>query len=232
MRNKIKEWLADPDKSYLSGLALFNETKHSTQYDKFFALNNKPDPSSLPFKMLIQQLQNALRKIEQYPEEPVKLEGAKPIGTPSLKTKATQKQSVKILTEIDLKNLPEDLQANYNRTKEIVPEMNAVQQEMRDATTDEDRQNKAETLCNLEDEKDASWKAIDDFVAKTDVVEVVKEADPVALALAKNRRIENLKIYIGRENKRIEAGKVNESIMPGVVKKIDDWKKELSELEK
>ena len=235
MRNKIKEWLNNPEHLYKDGLGLYDKTKISTKFDKFFALVSEPEQSDLPFKMLIQQLQNALRKIEQNPVAEIVAPKAssKAIGTGKLNIKAkSQMAGIKVLTEIELTKLPEALQTMYLRTKQIVPEMNAVQQELRgEELTEEQRKVFADQLCELEDEKDACWKAIDAFglnIGKPK--EETKDVDPVAIALAKKTRIDNLVIYIGRTGKSIDEGKVPYDKQIRELEKIELWKKELSKL--
>ena len=146
-----------------------------------------------------------------------------------------EQKGLKVLTDEDL---PEELQQKRLRIKDIIPLMAAIHSEISIGNlSDDERQEKADELCNLDDERRSSWDAIDDYLGDNESV-IVEERkleysqDPVIRGTQIANRILRLKENIARSEKSAKDNKERKpNIATKAEKRAEKYKKELEELE-
>lgn len=232
---EIKAWLAEPKKSYSKGLEFYNQYKKNNNKDKFFASVENPELGSMHFNLLVTQVRNIHRKLSQNP----KLIKSKPIEikklSPVIKAGDKKKSKPTIVDNplVDVKELPPQLQEKYFENKQLVKDIMMKRQEMTDLGEGSDvndaRKTLANKICELDDKKAANWKAIDTWWNEKKNPQQPQQPETEAKKVKKDlRRIENLKIYIPRDTKKMQA---NPDKADEYKSKIENYKKELTQLE-
>jgi uncharacterized phage infection (PIP) family protein YhgE len=106
--------------------------------------------------------------------------------------------------------LPKDIQAKFDRTKEIVPLIAKIHAEISDKSlSDSERKKLADELCSLDDERRKLWDEIDAWTEGKDcILEETKEMSYSDIPLVKGmqiaKRIERLEENIKRTQQAIE----------------------------
>ncbi|MDR1436823.1 MAG: hypothetical protein LBI65_01760 [Candidatus Symbiothrix sp.] len=156
-----------------------------------------------------------------------------------LETELEEKLSRSGLKIIRYDDLPKDIKALFDRTKEIVPLMAVIHSELSvPGISDEVRKAKAAELCRLDDERRSAWDKIDAWSeGKNSVVDVPKEEvvysdDPLVKGMQISKRIARIEENIARTEKAIgghvKNGKKN--LEASARRRLDAYKKELAEL--
>jgi chromosome segregation ATPase len=128
-----------------------------------------------------------------------------------LETDLQSKLSLSGLKVVKYDDLPKDIKALYDRTKEIVPLMAKIHSEFSDPNlTDADRKARAQELCTLDDERRSIWDKIDAWSEGKDcVLDAPKEAafsnDPLVRGMQISKRMTRLEENIVRTGKSIEG---------------------------
>jgi hypothetical protein len=240
--NQIQTWLQNPDRDYATGLNLYNSYKINNKYDAFFAQVTAPHPNSMHFKILLDKIKDINRKLLANPSlvkpEPITV---KPINTDELKKKYNQRSKAiepkrpTIVDNplVDVKELPANLQKLYFENKDLVVKRAGQHEKMRlldpSPKFNAERKVLAQEIIQFDNTIAANWLEIDTWWKGHTTIKAEKNSqkDIVMETLAKKRKVENLKIYIAREEKKIAADPEQElKLRP----RIDGWKKELNEL--
>ena len=142
-------------------------------------------------------------------------------------------KGLKVLSDSDL---PSKIQEKRTRIKAIVPLMAVLHTEMSVETlTDDERKDKAEELCLLDDERRTLWDEVDDFLeGKESVLVEAKEIeysdDPIVKGVQVAKRIERLKENIKRSQKSADTSK-SPNIAASAQRRAEKYQVELDELE-
>ncbi|MDR0824584.1 MAG: hypothetical protein LBN74_05780 [Prevotella sp.] len=142
------------------------------------------------------------------------------------------------LKVMDGKDLPTGTKKKYDRIKAIVPLMAAIHSELKDTSiTDEQRKEKAEELCDLDDERRTLWDEIDAYLNNSDAVlteekKVEYSEDPVIRGMQIGNRVKRLTENIKRAkdaiDKHIESKKPN--LEQKARERLAEFESELKEL--
>jgi hypothetical protein len=210
-----------------------------------------PEPDSMQFKMLVQRIGEISRKLEQNPNlikaDPITV---KPVNIDELKKKSGQRISgidpkrPRVVDNpfIEASKLPADLQKLYFENKSLTKEIGQLHQELKAVPKGDKFNNKrkelAQKITSKDDKRAANWKEIDTWWVqhelKTDEQkqEFAQKKEEMLISFREAKvifnRIETLKINIQREEKRCKTSPI---LKEKYAAKIDDWKKELVELE-
>jgi ribosomal silencing factor RsfS len=132
--------------------------------------------------------------------------------------------------------MPEDIQAAYDRNREITPLMAKLHAEASvEKLNHKTREKLVAQLLKLDDERRANWDLIDDWSqGKETETPIVKEAlvysnDKVIAGAQMARRVEALKENIARSTKTAENAE-REVIKENALKRVEAYKAELEEL--
>lgn len=137
---------------------------------------------------------------------------------------------------VEKKNLPKQMQALYDRNREITPLMASLHAEIsNESISSEKRKELRESLCKLDDERRANWDKIDDWAEGKDVKidepeKVITDNDPIIAGMMMANRIIRLKENIKRSQESAASGKT-ELIRTNAAKRVEVYKEELAELE-
>ena len=137
---------------------------------------------------------------------------------------------------VEKKNLPKQMQALYDRNREITPLMASLHAEIsNESISSEKRKELREALCKLDDERRANWDKIDDWAEGKDVKidepeKVITDNDPIIAGMMMANRIIRLKENIKRSQESAASGKT-ELIRTNAAKRVEVYKAELAELE-
>ena len=153
-----------------------------------------------------------------------------------LKKKLAEK-TVKVITPDDL---PKQLGAAYARNKEITPLMASLHSSLKDESiTDEQRQEIAKQLCDLDDERRSNWDGIDNYLESSNLALpedrlLVYSEDPVIKGAQIAKRIDRLRENIKKSGdaltKHRKAGK--ENLVVKAQNRLDTYTEELNGLQK
>ena len=142
---------------------------------------------------------------------------------------------VKVVTE---ESLTPELKKVYQRIKEIAPLYASLHADIaNESTPDEERKKLADKLCDLDDERRALWKQIDDWAEGKGVKLEEKRPEYSDNALVRGyemaRQVKRLRQNIA--NSRDAAGKAQadgrQTIYENALKRIERYEAELKELE-
>lgn len=158
----MRDWLANPEREFKTGLDFYNKYKSNPKLDSFFsaALSN---PSATAVNMLMQKISQICLKIQTNPAYLEKVaqktvtQSINPvIGTPKTPTKIVVKAAKR-----DLNNLPDELKPHGKRIQEITLELGAIHAKMK-AEPDKDKAAELlKDLKTLDAEKRKLWAIID-----------------------------------------------------------------------
>ena len=251
---KIKNWINNPKATYQEGLKIYNEFKKSTKHDAYFAKVENADSNSQHFKILKNQVERIYRIQRQSVELniPEKKAYEKPKGKAEISvteishSKPIKKEpSIRIDDNpyIRVEELPNDLKEKFKRNKQIPTLMNEARASINNLNTSkEDRVKFYNDLSMLEEERKENWKAIDEWWKSNkgngnnndNDNNNLSEDDKIKQAIANEKRIKNLKIYISRDEKKL-AEAIKQKKKQRARKKIEDrinsHKKELNSLQ-
>jgi len=232
----VHSWLLNPKRSYADGVELLKSLKPKDAM--FFASVQNPSPDSYHFRFLVSKLQNESRKMAQQPAKIQEVSNIRIIDVPT--KPATGSKTDKELSArfadhplIDVRELPENLQSDFQTIKGLSREIARLHTMLKAATTDDERKSLLESLKESEAKQKELWASLDKWQAdrKLPVVEPekVNEKKIAEQALARARRIDTLKINISRATRELEkvTGKKAESRK----EKIAAWEVELKGLE-
>jgi len=154
----------------------------------------------------------------------------------SLGNELKQLEEKRGLQIVEKKNLPKQMQALYDRNREITPLMASLHAEIsNESISSEKRKELREALCTLDDERRANWDKIDDWAEGKDVKiaepeKVLSDNDPIIAGMMMANRIIRLKENIKRSQESAASGKT-ELIRTNAAKRVEVYKAELAELE-
>jgi hypothetical protein len=214
--NDLLSWLADPNRGYPDGLALYQKYTKNKDLD-FFRSAGEPQAKSMHFRMLVQKLQNVARILAENPTlipkpDPYKVDSRKvaPITNRPLKVEREQRQVQKPVRIVDnplveITALPEALQQKYLQNKELYKEIAGTHAAMREAEDDEQRKGFYSELQRLEAQHASNWQEIDAWWKENregkkpeGKLMPAPTKDPVQEAVEKVKRIDVLKTYLRR----------------------------------
>lgn len=249
MLKKIDKWLKDPKRKYADGLAIFNELaskKQKTDFGEFLnkgAADTQFDAAGR-FPILINQVAFIMNKVRSNPTAFVAVQTvATKTKAPAVKVINTGEESEKgqaVITDppaqIDINSLPEELSAERDRLKEIVPIMAKLHADMSDEKIADDKRAaiRAE-LVKLDDERRAIWNKIESFDPNIEKNEEEKQVELNMFELGRQTtlRIGQLKYYITRNKEALAKFEAenNEKKAANARGKVELYEKELAELE-
>ncbi|MBW6490836.1 MAG: hypothetical protein K0B15_06525 [Lentimicrobium sp.] len=228
--HNLLPWLKNPKRTYTDGLTLLKSFNHKDlpYYSKF----ENPDAQSFQFRMLYSIIKNLARIQAQHPA-----------AIPETKI-PDQKLPHKVKTPgiivvsnpiVDVKELPENLSSLYFQNKALTKEISQDHVQLKSVKTDTERKTLLDGIIEKESTRASNWKAIDAWWLenknqKADPPEEIsdkKQIQQETLLLIKKTNA--LKINISRATKEMKllTGKKAENRKL----KIENWKKQLSELE-
>lgn len=142
-------------------------------------------------------------------------------------------KGLKVISDTDL---PKAIQEKRIRIKEIIPLMGVLHTELCVETlTDDERKDKADELCNLDDERRGLWDDVDDFLEGKESVlveskEIEYSEDPLLKGMQVSKRIERLRENIKRSQKTVDTNK-SANIVVSAQRRVEKYQVELDELE-
>lgn len=249
--NEINAWIHNPERDYHEGLLIYNKYKNTNKFDNYLQSFESPSRNSMQFKMLYKRIVEIHRKLSQNPNL-IKPEDitVKPIDVNALlKKKGQQDNSLKanrpIIVDnplVEVSQLPKELQQDYMENKILTKEIGILHEEMKSLPGNEKFNAKrkiiAEKITDKDDKRAANWEKIDNWwrenMLNTDQQkkEFNEKKDELLFSLKEAKqlfnKIDNLKINISREEKRMVK---NPQLKEKITLKINNWKKELTELE-
>lgn len=238
MIKKLKQWIANPKRSYAEGVEIFeavSSKKQKLDYLDFFRTGlSLPSVSQfdIHFTTLVNQLAFAQRSIQRNPEKFKDIAVSKPAKDAKPQDKATALQSEA------LEELPEEFAQDILRLKEIVPIMARVHAEMSisDIAPDK-RAGLRNELIELDKERRAIWERIDKYnidgeIEKTDE-ELQLEENLLLEGANIAKRIAQLRSNITRNTNSVKdfTKKGDKKKAAAAQARLDEYKRELSELE-
>lgn len=247
MIKKIESWLKDPKRKYAEGLEIFNQLAGKKQKADFGEFLNKGAAGTQfdaegRFPILINQLVFILNKVRSNPgafssaKAAVSSNGSLNMKIINAITGSPENTTPPAGDKIDINALPEELSAERDRLKEIVPVMAKIHADMADEKIADDKRAalRAE-LVKLDDERRAIWDKIESFNPNVEKLAEEKQVEQNMLELGRKTalRIGQLKSYIARNREALvkhEEAK-NEKKAENAREKIDAYEKELAELE-
>lgn len=152
-------------------------SEHAAQIDD---LSSQQEESASQIEDNAEDLVNMLDRLDEIAEKTI-TDIQSQIDALSTDIDELKKPGVKFIKE---SSLPAAMAKNYNRIKEIVPLMASLHGELsNESLTDEQRQDIATQLCDLDDEKRALWDAIDVWSETTGVnASALRDSTAVATA--------------------------------------------------
>ena len=223
----LRQYLKSEEKSYADGVALYLKYHGNDVHMKFFKQLNDSDENTPQWKLLIQKLSNRLRILAaSQPEEPsnIKIVPAQPIQIRKLEIGAAK---VNVELKLNEEKLPDNIRELYIRNKGLMIEIAGHHGAMKSAKDDAGRKFNLEMLTMLQEEKDANWRLIDEYL-KTNKDAIAVKGD------AADKRIDTLKRNIRRVNMEVTEKK-NMYTSRQLAKRKENlklWKKELDDLTK
>jgi len=240
MLEKIQNWLKNPKRKYAEGLEYFNRFANKKQQDNFGKFLNDGvadtpqfDPAGR-FPLLINQVVFVLNRLRSNPGLYAASQSDSPVSTGA--TTGTTGNEKGSGDKIDINSLPEELSAERDRLKEIVPVMAKIHADMSDEKIADDKRAALRTeLVKLDDERRAIWDKIESFNPNVEKSDQEKQVEQNMFDLGRQTalRIGQLKSYITRNREALvkhEAAK-NEKKAENAKEKIEAYEKELAELE-
>ena len=157
----MRDWLANPEREFKTGLDFYNKYKSNPKLDSFFA-SALSNPSATAVNMLMQKISQICLKIQTNPAYLEKVaqktvtQSINPvIGTPKTPTKIVK------AAKRDINNLPDELKPHGKRIQEITLELGAIHAKMK---AEQDKDKAAELLKDLkalDAEKRRLWAIVD-----------------------------------------------------------------------
>jgi len=227
-KSEIKQAINGTD--YQPLLDIYNKYKIDKKYDKFFAEEQNPDINSLRFRMLLARVREMYRKLEQnnaFDPESVasetiavtddndEIEKSKPIIVKPLDLgKKTLKVVVDNNPHIHRDKLSEEMQILYDENGKMNQEMKSKHALLNVATSDAERKELMDQLCELEETQNKNWATIDQWY-QDNIVNTKKEPAPKKVLEPAEiaKKIDAAKNYIARydgSNKPIQMAKLKE----------------------
>jgi uncharacterized protein YneF (UPF0154 family) len=246
--NKAQAWLKDPRRDYAEGIAIYKEAMGNDKALQFFNQVSNAKPGTLHFNMLMERMQKVSRVmvVKQADKMPdINTEAIKQMHQPVIKPSTNNKQIKEVIRQraeksvritdnpfVDISQLPDNLKENYLRIKAIPQELAGAHGEMKASTTNSERAIKLKLCKDLEAERKALWKTIDDWW--TENKGNIKEQEPEATAdlSAIDKRLETLRKAINRAENELKAGGLDAKKKAARKEKIAAWKQEQKELQK
>ncbi len=157
----ISNWISNPDRTYQDGLVIYHKIKSNQSKDQFFNSVSQPPKGSLHYNLLLHEIKNANRIIVNSKPDPHAAPLPKP--TKQITTQPFKESKARYVFNelVDVKTLPEHLQALYFRNQEITRVLSGVHQSLKAATTDADRKQIAEQIRTFNIERIENWQKID-----------------------------------------------------------------------
>ncbi len=221
----IENWLADPQRSYADGLAIYNKFKKDNSQDSFFNSNENPAPKSIHFNLLIAAIQTVKRILEQ-----------RGINTKTIATEPGQqleKRKFFLEDAIDVKSLPPDIQQRYIANQEITRSLAGLHQQLKAADSNQNRKELAETIAMQNKQRQENWKLIQAAAHAPDTqIEAAapKQTTP-SDALEMNRRMKTVQINISRAQREIQTAGLDSKRLKARKEKVKQWQQELADLQ-
>lgn len=246
MIKKIESWLKDPKRKYAEGMEIFNQLAGKKQKADFGEFLNKGAADTQfdaegRFPILINQLVFILNKLRYNPGAFSSAKAAVS-SNGSLNMKiinpggSSENTTPPAGDKIDINALPEELYAERDRLKEIIPVMAKIHADMADEKIADDKRAALRSeLVKLDDERRAIWDKIESFNPNMEKLDEEKQVEQNMLELGRKTalRIGQLKSYIARNREALakhEEAK-NEKKADNAREKIEAYEKELTELE-
>lgn len=189
---------------------------------------------------IITAIQNQLRELEERHEDSKpdysELQGQLEAHEETLRqltrdVEELYKPGVKIVNKADL---PAKQRIANARISEIVPLMAALHAELSDTSlTDTDRQQRAEQLCKLDDERRALWKQIDQWAeGKVEDPDPQPEQTPLQEGAKKARRIQRIKANMVYARKKLSEAEAegNDTAAARIRERMANYEKEILQL--
>ena len=145
------------------------------------------------------------------------------------------KPGIKVVTEA---SMPTGIKKAYARVKEIAPLYASLHNDIANPSTPDDKQELAEQLCKLDDERRRLWKQIDDWSEgkgnlKLDENRPVYSDDPIVRGFELARAMKRLKQNIRNSSLSAERAKADgrQVVCENAMQRIAGYQKELAEIE-
>ncbi len=221
--NHILSWLNKPlsDKSYSEGLRILKTLDPKNKKTPFLSMVSDPAPGSIHFNLLLQEVLRAYR-----------ISGGKAVLTPGQKTpgvpvkgkpaKAT-KPRLYLNEFVDVKSLPGSLQKLFIRNQDITRELSGLHQSLKGATNNPERLKVASKIKDLNSERMANWKVIDNHCSGSETAESVKDH--------KNPDIEKYIRLIEKYKKQIRLGKLSDGQITYRKRMITHYRNKLKQIQ-
>lgn len=227
--NKATQWLNNPDRKYQDGVLIYKEVFGMDKQYAFFANVSDPKPGGLHFNLLTEKIRVAERRIGNALPDPV--ETMKEVN-PEIRVKPIkQDQSTRFVDNhlVEVTSLPAELQEKFFRNKQIMKELSGEHIEMKAAADDEARATHLEMCKELEQEKDANWKLIDDWW-KENGQKAEKQDGQKAEETNADQRMETVRKAILRVKKELKDKTMDLKKVMSKKEKLAAWETELADL--
>ena len=234
---KISTWLSNPKRKYKDGLAIFNALASDAQKKNFSAFFEKGKAQvtgqfDIKFTTLVNQVVFIQNRIKQDPEA-FKQAIAKADKQPDHNVDTNKKvDSESQSNKTDIDSLPEELKPVRKRISEIIPLMAKLHAEMaNEKLADDKRLPIIKELVALDDERRACWSKIDNYDPSDEEIQI--EAKTIAMGADIQKRIDQLKENIARNEKSIEVNKKKNktTLIDSAQKRLKKYRNELTELQ-
>lgn len=236
MLKNIQQWLANPKRNYLTGLAYFKRFASQSQKTNFLEYlsavsdDEVVDQFDGRFSVLINQLSFIEQRIRSNPQ----------LYAEAAATAEVVEKSVKSASDkISIDDLPDSFASDRQRLKEIIPLMAKLHADMANAVADDVRLELVRQLVALDDERTAIWRRIDDYAAGRNVsVDVsademqVRESSVALGAKIAKQRVQ-LQQNITRTEKAIAVNEKHgkKKLAESARKRLEGYKAELAKLD-
>lgn len=236
MLKNIQQWLANPKRNYLTGLAYFKRFASQSQKTNFLEYlsavsdDEVVDQFDGRFSVLINQLSFIEQRIRSNPQL---------YAEASATAEVVEKPVKSASDKISIDDLPDSFAADRQRLKEIIPLMAKLHADMANAVADDVRLSLVTQLVELDDERTAIWRRIDDYAAgrnvsvevSDDEMQVRESAVAVGAKLAKQRVLVQQNIV--RTEKSIATNKKHgkAKLVASAEKRLAEYKAELAKLD-
>lgn len=239
MIRKLKQWIANPKRTYAEGVEIFEAVaskKQKLDYKDFFSTGlslKSVSQFDIHFTTLVNQISFAQRSIQRNPD---KLKDIPVLDIYNNKIQNAEHSISPAAGALD--NMPEEFSQDILRLKEIVPIMARVHAEMSvsDIATDK-RAGLRNELIELDKDRRAIWQRIDKYNTDGEIKKTEEELQIEENLLLEGaniaKRIAQLRSNITRNTTSVKdfTKKGDTKKAADAQARLDEYKKELSQLE-
>jgi hypothetical protein len=234
------------DKYFLSKKANPDRTAKGLLHQKMIAISMKirHNPNFVEKKLIHNAIKKTIETKQPTPTAKPKpvISAQKPkvesrvskesISGPNQVVVPVKKANIETPSKIDVKDLPGNLQRKFERIQDIAPLLGALHAKLRSCKNSTEAKALCDEITSLDNEKRVLWADIDDFNGKSQ-----EEKDKMLSvdfekieALQKKLRI--TRDSLTRKQREIEKHKKSKKhLVPKGLKKIEEYKKIISEIE-